>query len=114
MKKEQKPVERYERFFEMANLVRSDTGLDYKIWISPQSGKEKHWARIKVEIDNHLIPVSISQDPKILLKRKVTISNFDKLRKFIILNYDVLMDYWNSRGEMSLRDVFKRLKKVKG
>ena len=101
------------KFFEMVNLVKDDTGLDYKIWISPQSGKEKHWARIKVEINKQLIPVSISEDPIVLLKKKVTIPNFDKLKKFIILNYDVLIDYWNSKGEMSLREVFKRLKKVK-
>lgn len=36
-------MERYkQKFFEMANLIKDDTGLDYKIWISPQPGKEKH------------------------------------------------------------------------
>jgi hypothetical protein len=106
-------IKKYKRFFEMANLIKSDTGLDYKIWISPKSGEEKHWARIKVEIDDNMIPVSISDHPIILIKRKVIIPNFNKLQKFILINYDVLIDYWNSKGEMSLQEVFKRLKKVK-
>lgn len=45
---------------EMANFWPKDTGLKYEIWISPKSGKEKHWARIKVHYKDNLIPVTIS------------------------------------------------------
>lgn len=103
---------KYQQFFEMANLTKEDTGLPYIIWISPSSGKEKHWARIKVSYKNELIPVSISDDPKIMIKGK-NISKFDLIKKFIIMNKDILLDYWNSKGEMSLRLVFSKLKKVK-
>lgn len=101
-----------DKLFEMANLTTDDTGLPYIIWISPSSGKEKHWARIKVSYKNELIPVSISDDPKIMVKGK-SIPKFDLIRKFIIDNKDILMAYWNSKGTMSLKLVFKSLKKLK-
>lgn len=99
------------KFYEMANLTKEDTGLPYIIWITPSSGKEKHWARIKVSYKNELIPVSISDDPKIMIKGK-QLPKFSVIKKFIIDNKDLLLEYWNSKGNMSLKIIFDRLKKV--
>lgn len=105
--------ERYKKkFYEMANLTKEDTGLPYIIWITPSSGKEKHWARIKVSYKNELIPVSISDDPKIAVKGK-QLPKFSIIRKFIIDNKDLLLEYWSSKGNMSLKIIFDRLKKVR-
>ena len=52
-------IERYQSLFEMANISTKKTGLDFIVWISPQSGREKHSARIKVQINNDFIPITI-------------------------------------------------------
>jgi len=111
-----KTKKRYQPFFEMANLTKSDTGLNYKIWIQTQTGKEKHWARIKVEVNNEFIPISISSNPEIMIKSKKDIidsKDLNQIKIWIIKNEQVLLDYWNSKGEMSLKDFFKKMKRVK-
>ena len=100
------------KFYEMANLTKEDTGLPYIIWITSSSGKEKHWARIKVSYKNELIPVLISDDPKVIIKGK-QLPKFSIIRKFIIENKDILLAYWNSKGELSLRIGLDKIKKIK-
>ncbi len=95
----------------MYHTDKEDTGLPYIIWITPSSGKEKHWARIKVSYKNELILVSISDDPKIMIKGK-QLPKFSVIKKFIVDNKDLLLEYWNSKGNMSLKIIFDRLKKV--
>jgi len=112
----EKKVERYQQLFEMANLTKSDTGLNYRLWIQTQTGKEKHWARIKVEVNNEFIPISITDDPEIMIKSKKDIldaKDFNAIKKWIVMNQEVLLKYWNSKGEMSLQDFFKKMKKFK-
>lgn len=105
-----------EILFEMSNLIKSDTGLNYKIWIQVKTGKEKHWARIKVEVNSELIPISISDNPEIMIKAKQDIidsKNLNQIKKWIIINKDLLLEYWNSKGDLGLKEFFKRMKKIK-
>ena len=39
---------KHDQLFEMSNLTNDDTGLPFIIWIALMSGKERHWARVKV------------------------------------------------------------------
>ncbi len=112
MKKLKRYIRMDEHLYEMANLTKEDTGLNYIVWISPRTGKEKHCARIKVQLNMEFIPVTIEDVPRIAVKKNVEIPNFKKLQKWIVLNKDLLLQYWNSNGEMSLKLVFKNLKKV--
>ena len=49
----------------MSNFFPDKTGLNYTMWISTMSGKEKHWARIKLSNTEGYIEVSIWGEPKI-------------------------------------------------
>ena len=117
MKKYKRKNENAMSLFEMSNLTKKDTGLPFIIWISPKSGKEKHWARIKVQFDNNYYPISISDEPEWELSKQIKLpfsaNQTEMIKTFIRKNKDVLLEYWNSNGEMSMKDVFKKLKKFK-
>lgn len=102
------------KLYEMANLPKQDTGLKYLVWIMPKTNKEKHWARIKVEVEKGIrVPVDITDDPKWRsIKYKISSYDFNMIKKWIAINKNILLEYWNSEGEMSLKDVFSKLKKV--
>ena len=55
--------------WEMATIRQRKSGLPYKIWLDPMGvtrGNEHTFSpRLKVEVDGKLIPVEISDDPKI-------------------------------------------------
>lgn len=108
-------MKKYQRLYEMANLTKSDTGLNYRLWIQTQTGKEKHWARIKIEVDNEFIPMSITDEPEIMVKSKKEVINskdLNEIKKWVVMNQGLLLKYWNSKGEMSLQDFFKKMKKL--
>jgi len=114
VKKRYKPLFEKERLEEMANLTKEDTGLDYIVWIYPKTNKEGHWARIKVQVDkSNRVPMSISDTPEWKAENvNVPAKRANKIKEWIRLNKKVLLDYWNSEGEMSLKIVFSKLKKV--
>ena len=55
--------------FEMANIWKEDTGLPYHLWIDSKGierGNEHcGHPRLKIQVDNNLIPVDICDDPQI-------------------------------------------------
>lgn len=98
--------------FEMSNLTPKDTGLDYVIWLIPKNNREKHGPRLKVRINNVLIPVSICDEPRVCINTNLRIPEFRNLQEWIIANKDLLLEYWNSDGNMSMRDLLDRIIKV--
>lgn len=105
--------ERYiSKFFEMANISTKKTGLDYIVWISPQSGKEKHSARIKVKIDNNFVPITISDNPEVKSSVKIDAKKLNRIKKWIIKNKKVLLKYWNGKGEITIDEILGSLKKI--
>jgi len=104
--------ERYQKFFEMANISIKKTGLDYIVWISPQSGKEKHNARIKIQIDNDFVPITISDNPELKSKTKIDSKKLNKVYKWIILNKETLLKYWNGKGKIGIDEILDELKKI--
>ena len=98
---------------EMANISKDKTGLSYDIWLD-SVGKDRKVShrkpRLKVRLDNkELIPVSIEREPKILVKGK-EIPKFRQFKKFILLNYDILMKHWNL--EIEDDDVLDLIKSI--
>lgn len=98
-------------FLEMANAVKSDTGLPYDIWLDSK-GKERNvphnYPRIKVDVNGNLIPVIISDNP--IIPKSVgieTFRKFNEIKEFIIKNKEILLKHWNK--ELSDRETLNLL-----
>lgn len=106
-----------DQLFEMSNLTNDDTGLPFIIWIAPMSGKERHWARVKVEKDGNLYPMSISDNPEWKMKKNVQNPFSGRetklIQTFIKNNKNLLLSYWESGGTMSMRVVLDNLEKIR-
>jgi hypothetical protein len=103
--------------WEMSNISPRRTGLDRMIWFQYFTGKEGHWARVKIEIDNELIPITISDNPEIKIKdlrilKKISAASLNKVKKFIVLNKTVLLKYWNASGKMSIDELLDEIQKI--
>ncbi len=111
---------------EMSNIPQRITGLDSIIWIQTNDSqgtgnhnipriKFQNNSEMKIQKDE-LIPISISDEPEILLKSndldKIKLSNkqIRAIKLWIIKNRDVLMKYWND--EITTYDAFELLRKV--
>lgn len=95
--------------FEFATLKKKRyPQLPVNVWIQqePKDKKLQHnLPRIKFQnnysddftSNSDLISLSISDNPTVLQKKKISISSsdFEALRKFVILNKDVLLKFWN-------------------
>ena len=90
--------------WEMANLKKSRTGLPVIVYIS--GNKSSHGARIKFFDsysdtigDNYdlLVPLTVSKNPEIPIEHKLNIKKQDleKVRQWVIKNYEVLMALYN-------------------
>lgn len=103
---------------EMANLSKSDTSLPMVIWIQTKQPMKHNTPRMKFAnnysnnmLAKDLVPISISDNPQILSKGtrlKISNSDFEKLRQWIIRNKDGLLKVWN--GEISAIQFGKELK----
>lgn len=94
----------------MANFWPKDTGLPFEIWITPKSGREGHWARIKVHYADNMVPVTIGDEPEwksIKIKRP---KEWNQIKKFIIKNKKLLLKYWNK--EISTTDLVHQMQKI--
>ena len=96
--------------FEMANLRKKESGLPYDILLDSVGYKRNtphNVMRIKVNIDNELIPVIIAS------QRDIRPQKHFKRENEIILwasnNYDTLFMHWN--GKLSDRQTLNLLAK---
>ena len=55
-----------------------------------------------------MIPVSISDEPEIISREKVT--DFEPVREFVIRNKEILLKHWN--GELTDRQTLNLLKEA--
>ena len=100
----------------MANFDIKDSGLPYNIWFDEAQHfrKGKHnTPRVKVQVNDNLIPVSISTKPKILLKGS-SLSEAEKefhgkneIFEFISKNYGLIISHWN--GEITTKTLLNSL-----
>lgn len=114
-----------EMLLEMANISQSTTGLDVIIWVqtnNTQSTGKHNLPRIKFQNNtatkiqiNELIPISISADPKILLKNndlnkiKISQTQINGIKQWIMKNKEILIDYWEEK--ITTDELFQKLKK---
>ena len=114
-----------EMLLEMANISQSTTGLDVIIWVqtnNTQSTGKHNLPRIKFQNNtatkiqiNELIPISISDDPKILLKNnvlnkiKISQTKINGIKQWIMKNKEILIDYWEEK--ITTDELFQKLKK---
>ena len=117
-----------EMLLEMANISQSTTGLDVIIWVqtnNTQSTGKHNLPRIKFQNNtatkiqiNELIPISISDDPKILLKNndlnkiKISQTQINGIKQWIMKNKEILIDYWEEK--ITTDELFQKLKVVIG
>lgn len=70
--------------FDMANVSKKDTKLPYDIWIDSEGknrNTKQNCPRLIVDYNGDRIPVSISKDPEILVKKKIP--EFPKIKIWI-------------------------------
>lgn len=114
-----------EMLLEMANISQHATGLDVIIWVqtnNTQSTGRHNLPRIKFQNNtatrvqiHELIPISISDDPKILLnnndlnKIKISQAQINGIKQWIVKNKEILIDYWQE--QITTDELFQKLKK---
>lgn len=93
--------------WEMANIRKNRTGLPCNISIQFQTDDKKKYKhnipRLKfqnntsdtVTSERDLIPVSIEDEPRVLIDKKYDTKPFRYVKEWIILNKDILLQYWN-------------------
>lgn len=112
----------------MATISQNTTGLDVIIWVqtnNTQSTGKHNLPRIKFQNNTatkiqikELIPISISDDPKILLKNndlnkiKISQTQINGIKQWIMKNKEILIDYWEEK--ITTDELFQKLKVVIG
>lgn len=100
---------------EMSNIRPDKTGLKMVIWIFPYTGKESHWARIKVakhygnKVSSDLFTITIENEPEVIGDTgDIKPSDVVKVIDFVKRNKKVLMQVW--KDEIDAIDAVKKFK----
>src|ERR1039457_554752 len=101
--------------FEMANISPKRTGLPFVVWISPKAGAP-HDVRVKVSKgpkvhSSELVPVTIRPDGHVDGSGNLSAHDLALLRKWVELNRDVLIKYWDGDIEYT-EDAIAALKSL--
>ncbi len=88
--------------FDMANLRPERTGLPFVVFIS-QKGGAGHDVRVKLARGakvrpSEMITVAVRPTPRVV-RGNINAHEFDRVRRWIELNMDVLIGYWNGNIE---------------
>ena len=106
--------------FEMSNLRKHETGLPVNIYISDGRSYGNKIPRLKImtstsdNMDPHntvsiMIKKNITEDDIIGYDR-IPSSVFSAVKKYINLNYDTLVQFWN--GEIGTTELGNKLKRL--
>lgn len=103
-----------EALFEMANISPKRTGLPFVVWISPQAGAP-HDVRVKVSRgpkvhSSELVSVAIRPEVHVVAG-KLNAHDLALLRKWVELNRDVIVKYWDGDIEYT-EDAIAALKPI--
>lgn len=96
-----------EGLFEMANLSPKRTGLPFVVWISSKAGAP-HDVRVKVSKGPKVHPsewISVSVRPhvRVIGAGEMGTHDLKLLRKWIELNREVIVKYWDGEIELHRR-----------
>ena len=102
--------------FEMANLSPALTGLPMIVWIS-ERGHARQDARVKVSLvhgrrarPDRTASVSVRPTVEIVAGRRLDRQDMDLVRKWIELNREVIIAYWN--GDLLTDEAIARLEPI--
>lgn len=102
--------------FEMSNIRPKDSGLPMVVWLSFK-GKARHDARIKVskshgsKIDfNNLVSVTLRPTIRMIPANGLSSDDFHLVVKFIELNSDLILAYWE--GEIGTSELMNSLRLI--
>jgi len=102
-----------EALFDMANLFSKHTGLPFVVWISYKGGAQ-HDVRVKVSPGPNALPsqmVSVAIRPNVhVVKGSMAAGDLALLTKWIELNRDVLLRYWD--GDIDTKDAIDEIRPV--
>jgi hypothetical protein len=102
--------------FLMSNLSPKKTGLPFVVWISPR-GNARHDVRVKVSRSPKAMPdefVTVAVRPEIRIipgTGALSVPDFNLLKRWIELNRDVLVRFWEGDIEYT-EDVLEELKSL--
>jgi len=101
--------------FEMANLSPKRTGLPFVVWISQKAGAP-HDVRVKVSKgpkirSAEIVWVGIRPDVHVLGGGKMSAHHLALLKKWVEVNYDVIVKYWDGEIEYT-EDAIAALKPI--
>jgi len=104
-----------EDFFEMANLSPKRTGLPFVVWISPKGGAA-HDVRVRVSKGpkvhaSALVSVAVRPEVRVVGGGEVGSEDLALLTRWIELNYDVIVKYWDGEIEYT-EDAIAALKPI--
>ena len=100
----------------MDSLTPEYTGVSNILFVSGKTAKQK--PRIKVALESSLSPnrptvsISIENNPKLLAGDLHNLSSetLEKIKEWIVLNQDVLFDYWNYK--ISTHELINKIKRL--
>jgi len=99
--------------FEMANLFPKHTGLPFVVWMSNR-GDARHDVRVKVSQGSRAIPsemISVAIRPHVhVVDGNLDAGDLAALTKWIELNQDVLLKYWE--GEIDTKDAMDAIRQI--
>ena len=99
--------------FEMADLFPKHTGLPFVVWISYKGGAQ-HDVRVKVSPGPEAHPspmVSVAIRPGThVVEGKMKAGDLALLAKWIDLNHDILVKYWE--GDIDTKDAVEAIRPI--
>lgn len=108
-------VEGEDELFLMANLHPDETGLPMTVFVSPK-GEARHDARVKVSavpggrvVLRGAAVVAVRPAPH-LVHGQLATEDLRRVSAWIMLNHDVIMDYWEERALTS--ELVARLRRL--
>ncbi len=98
--------------FEMANIPTSHTGVPFVLYFSGDPVTKHHRPRGKVRVSGNYYPFSIDDPVEWLAAPApgVSAKNFAKIVRFVELNRDTLMAYWD--GTILTPEFIARLRPI--
>jgi hypothetical protein len=99
-------------FYNMSNLSPKRTGLPFVVWISPRGGAS-HDVRVKVSkgpkaLPEEFVTVTVRPEVQVIGPGKLPARDLKLLRRWIKLNREVLVQFWEGEIEYT-EDVLNRL-----
>ena len=105
----------------MSNLRKQDTGLPVNVYVSSGgSVNKRHSPRIKV-MRSSSDKMNPNETVSVILKKNITVDDivgydviptktFEQIQKWVHINYETLMDYWND--DISTVEMIQRIKSL--